>query len=139
MAISGRALTLMKWLYWIIFGFAHLYVCYLLFQTDRSITGILWLILGSMLIYVMYNVYFPAGDPESHWPPYVSSCPDYLTLIAPNACVDYVGLGSRNLRMADPKNPPAVTDMQYVFNSSGSLAEKAKRATQYGLGWEGIL
>jgi hypothetical protein len=138
MATSTKNLTLLKSLYWLILGLGHLYVCYLLFTNNRAITGILWFILGAMLIYIMYPVYFPPGDPGAHWPPYISACPDYLTLLAPNACVDYAGLNSPLLKKSDPAYPPAVTDSTRVFNAAGTPAQKAARAQQYGLSWDGI-
>jgi hypothetical protein len=137
-AVSSRTLTFLKWCYWILFTMAHLYICYWLFSNRRALAGILWLVVGFILLFIMYAVFFPSGDPESKWPPYISSCPDYLTLIGPNACVDYVGLHSR-LKTADPSNPPVITDSTYVFDASGSTATKASRAQQYGLSWEGIV
>ena len=139
MALSKEELKLTKALYWILLSAVHLYICYLLFINDRAIAGILWLVLGFMLIYVMYPVYFPDGGAGTRWPPYVTTCPDYLTLIAPNACADFVGLGSPLLKKSDPALPPSPTDSTHVFNSAGTVAEKAARAQQYGLSWEGIL
>jgi hypothetical protein len=139
MALGKDELKLTKALYWILLSAAHLYMCYLLFISDRAIAGIIWLILGFMLIYIMYPVYFPNGGASNRWPPYVTTCPDYLTLIAPNACADFVGLGSPLLKKSDPALPPSPTDSSRVFNAAGTVAEKAARAQQYGLSWEGIL
>jgi hypothetical protein len=137
MALSKRVLTLTKWLYWILMTMLHLYICYILFTINHAIVGVLWLILGFILLYVMYFVYFPPGDPGTVWPPYIRSCPDYLTMIAPNACVDYVGLNTM-LKKSDPAHPPLPTERSHVFDSSGSNTEKANRTIQYGLSWEGI-
>jgi hypothetical protein len=138
MALSTQAIKLMKYLYWIVLTAAHLYMTYLLFVSNRAVTGVMWLIAGFFLIFIMYPYYFPLGDPGSQWPPYISACPDYLTRIAPNACVDYVGLNSNLLKKADPALPPALTDSTKVFDAGGSAAMKAARAQQYGLSWEGI-
>lgn len=138
MAFSTTTLKLMKSLYWIIGLAVHLYICYLLFANSRAIAGILWLILGIMLLWLLYPVYFPVGDPGSHWPPYIRSCPDYLTLLYPNGCVDYSGLNSPLLKPSDPNNPPQPGDSQHIFDSSGTVSQKAARAQQYGLTWEGI-
>ena len=139
MALGKEELKLAKALYWILLSAVHLYVCYLLFMNDRAIAGVLWLVFGFLMIYVMYPVYFPNGGAGTRWPPYVTTCPDYLTLIAPNACADFVGLGSPLLTKSDPARPPAPTDSSRVFNAAGTVAEKAARAQQYGLSWEGIL
>ena len=138
MAFSASTLRLMKWLYWIILTAVHLYVVYLLFADSRAIAGTLWLIFGFLVIYVLYPVYFPPGDPGANWPPYVAGCPDYLTMIAPNACADYVGLFSPRLRKSDPANPPAPGDSQAVFNSGGTKTQKSANASAYGLTWEGV-
>lgn len=137
MALSENALRLMKYAYWGIAIAAHLFVCYTLFKLERAITSVIWFFLGLILIYVFYFVYFPAGDPGSQWPPYIRACPDYLTMLAPGKCVDYVGLGTR-LQKADPTNPPDATDTKYVFDATGTPQQKATRAQSYGLTWEGL-
>lgn len=141
MAVSKNTLTLFKSLYWILGSLLHLYVCYLLFANSRAIAGILWLILGFIMLYIMYFVFFPMGDPGSQWPPYITACPDYLTKVSAKACMDFVGLNTPHLKKADPANPPAPSDpsySQYVFDPTGSVTDKAARAQQYGLTWEGI-
>jgi hypothetical protein len=138
MAMSNRALVFAKWIYWLLLGFALIYSCYLLFQSGRAVTGVLFFIFGSMLLYMMYHYYFPPGDPSSQWPPYITACPDYLTLIAPNACADYVGLHTPILQQSDPAHPPVPTDTKHVFSATGTVHEKAAKAQQYGLSWEGI-
>jgi hypothetical protein len=138
MALGKNELRLAKWLYWIGLSALHLYACYMLFMNNRAIAGVMWLVLGFLLIYVMYPVFFPMGDPGAQWPPYISACPDYLSVIAPNACADFVGLNSPLLKKSDPAFPPAVSDTTRVFNSTGTVAQKAAKAQQYGLSWEGI-
>jgi hypothetical protein len=139
MALSKNALRITKILYWVFTIAIHLFITYTLFVTDRAIAGILWLVLGLLLIYIVYPFYFPPGDAVSHWPPYIAGCPDYLTSIGPNLCVDYVGLGSPRLQRSDPTlSPPPASDTAHVFNAAGSVHEKAQKAQQYGLTWEGI-
>ena len=140
-AVSARTLSFLKAAYWILTSLAHIYICYLLFKSGRAVAGILWLIVGFVLLFIMYAVFFPMGDPEAKWPPYIAACPDYLTPLqsAPNACVDYVGLHSPLLKKSDPQAPPSPTDSSRVFDASGTVAEKAARAQQYGLSWTGIL
>jgi len=137
MAVSKNTLRLMKWLYWIIGIFCHLYLCYILFVTERAITGVLWLILGLVLLFIMYLYYFPPGDNSTNWPPYITMCPDYLTSLAPNACVDFVGLNS-GLKKSDPANLPPLTDRSYVFDPSGTKDQKIQAAQALGLTWQGL-
>jgi hypothetical protein len=141
MAISNNTMRFLKGLYWILVITLHIYICYQLFLSERVITCALWFVAGFILIVIMYSIYFPQGADDSSWPPYVSTCPDYLTVVSPTACMDFVGLNSPLLKKADPTNMPAPTSSdssQYVFNPTGSAAEKARKAQQYGLTWEGI-
>ena len=141
MAVSSNTLKFLKALYWVILLTLHLYACYNLFMYKRVITCILWFFFGLILIFVMYYIYFPQSDDDSSWPPYISTCPDYLTVVSPTACMDFVGIHSPLLKKADPTNMPSLTDStssQYVFNPTGSASEKARKAQQYGLTWEGI-
>ena len=138
MALSGRTLKLVKVLYWVFLTMIQIYLCYLMFATNRVLLGVLWLIAGFILIFLFYFHYFQWGDPDSKWPPYIRGCPDYLTKISPTACVDYVGLNSPILRKADPGLPPP-TDQSYIFDSTGDISQKAARTQQYGLTWEGVL
>ena len=131
----------MKSLYWIVGIFMHLYLCYILFTTDRAITGVLWLVLGLVLLFIMFFYFFPAGDASSSWPPYVTSCPDYLTKMSPTACLDFVGLNSQYIKKADPENPPNPADStysQYAFDPSGTADQKIANARSKGLTWEGL-
>jgi hypothetical protein len=137
MAFSKNTLRLFKWLYWIILTLAHIYIVYIMFVTDRAILAILWLITGFIMIFIFYFYYFPWGDPGTTWPPYIAACPDYLTSIGNNQCVDYVGLHSPKLKRTAPGFIP--TDPSYIFNSSGSMSQKAANAQLYSLTWEGVL
>ena len=142
MPVSKNTLRLMKSLYWIVGIFMHLYVCYILFVSDRAITGVLWLILGLVILFIMYLYYFPPGDASSSWPPYVTSCPDYLTMVNPNACLDFVGLNSPFLKKSDPSNPPQPTDnnySQYAFDPTGTKDQKIRNAQSKGLTWMGLI
>jgi hypothetical protein len=140
MAVSANTLKLLKSLYWIILVAAHLYLCYILFSIGHAIAGTIWLIFGLMLIYLVYPVYFPAGDPGSQWPPYITACPDYLTLSTASGtplCYDFVGLNSK-LQYTDPSLPQLPTDAAHAFNPAGTPQQKAAAAQTWGLTWEGI-
>jgi hypothetical protein len=137
---STNTLKLLKSMYWIITVGIHLYLTYILFSIGHAITGTLWLVLGLMIIYLVYPVYFPAGDPGSQWPPYITACPDYLTLSTTSGnpmCYDFVGLNSK-LQYTDPSISPLPTDPAHAFNPAGSAQQKAAAAQSMGLTWEGI-
>lgn len=140
MSTSKKTLKLMKSLYWIVGIFMHLWLCYILFVGNRAITGVVWLILGLLLLFVMYMYYFPPGDPGSSWPPYITYCPDYMTRVSDSVCMDFVGLNSQ-IQKADPANPPQPTESQYnryVFDPRGSVSQKIAHARAKGLTWEGL-
>ncbi len=141
MPVSKNTLYFAKIAYWMILSIAILVLTYMLITSGRSVAAILWLVFGFMLAYIVYPYYFPPGTGSGQWPPYVTACPDYLTMVGPNVCMDFVGLGSTLLKKADRTNPPQPTDQdyaKYVFNGAGTLAEKTSRAQQYGLSWQGI-
>ena len=138
--LSKNTTKLVKTLYWIIGFFSHLYVCYLLFVTDRAITGIIWFILGLILLFVMYLYYFPNGNTNT-WPPYVTVCPDYLTSVTPTACMDFVGLHNQYIKKANPSNLPQPSESEYsryVFDPTGTKNQKITNAQSKGLTWEGL-
>ena len=141
MALSQNALRFAKILYWLILSVGNLYLCYLLITSGRSMAGILMLVFGFMLIYILYPYYFSPGTGSGQWPPYITACPDYLSLVRGHDCMDFVGMGSPLLKKADRAHPPQPTDSdyaQYVFDNSGTPAQKASRAQQYGLSWQGV-
>jgi hypothetical protein len=93
------------------------------------------------LAYIVYPYYFPPGTGAGQWPPYITACPDYLTLVSGTSCMDFVGLGSPLLKKADRTQLPLPTNSdyaQYVFDNAGTAAQKASRAQQYGLSWQGV-
>jgi hypothetical protein len=137
MALSNRTLQLAKYCYWILLTIAHLYICYILFVTDRVIAGVLWLVMGFLMIAVFFPVFFPPGNPGARWPPYISPCPDYMTQIAPGVCADFVGLNSA-IKKSDPKNPPVGGDATRVFTTEKDMQRNAINATNAVLSWQGV-
>ena len=139
MAKSSKATTFAIWGYWIVLVLALIGVSAVLFKTQRPIAALIWVLAGLMLIYIFYPIYFPMDVRAVTWPPYISSCPDYLTLLRPNQCVDFVGLNSPLLNKSDPNNPPPANGgSTVIFDSSGTSAQQTARAQQYGLSWEGL-
>lgn len=144
MALGKTSLRVFKWLYWIFLVLLHIYVVYIMFINNRAILAILWAITGLILIFVFYFYYFPPGDPGTKWPPYVTTCPDYLTSAVTEdgkaVCVDTVGLNSKRLRKVEASAPiPNINDNERVFNNSDNLDNRKDRALTYGLTWEGVI
>jgi hypothetical protein len=52
--------------------------------------------------------------------------------------VDFVGIGG-GIKKSTPGSPPSVNNVEYVFDSSGTAAQKAQNAKALGLSWEGVV
>ena len=101
------------------------------------------------LLWMYYVRWFIATSQFTYptWPPYLSSCPDYLTFMGTdpatgsNMCVDFIGVSRRNgLKKSDPLIPPAPGQKDYIFltKPSDSNAAKCNAAQGKGLSWAGI-
>ena len=130
MAISKRTLDFLARIYApIAFGILAFY-CYVtltgtyLDQQGRPILAIGGG-LGLVLLFWMFYVrWFVADSQFSYptWPPYLATCPDYLTLVSPEAtgsktavCMDFVGVSLQPLvfRKTDPNNIPQSADADF--------------------------
>jgi len=102
-------------------------LCYVLYKQGKQIEAVLILIIGWTAIFYYWVKYFklPSLDSMSKWPPFVSTCPDYLTLVSPlktgdtkAVCMDFIGISKKPLAMAktNPDNIPKVTEMTYPLH-----------------------
>ena len=92
--------------------------------------------------------WFALPAKSGSWPPQITPCPDFLTLVDPGAqsgisrCLDYVGV-SRNgrIKKADPsKATSQMSDSQYVFivDRTKGNTDLCGLAQAYGLTWSSI-
>jgi hypothetical protein len=112
---------------------------YVVYKQGKQIEAILLLLIGCVAIFYYWIKFFkmPATDANDVWPPFVSTCPDYLTLVSPFAtgstdaaesyCVDFVGISTRPnlMKKSNPDNLPKVTDPNfesYVFRLKGLVS-----------------
>ena len=111
-----------------------------------AVVGGLGLLLIFWLFYVKWFV-TPSQFIYPTWPPYLSTCPDYLTFmgIDPKTnkamCVDFIGVARRNgLRRADPTIPPKPSETDYIFltDPTDNSQKKCTSALSKGLSWAGI-
>ena len=134
------------YIYWGVGILASVGIAYALYKMDYQIAGVLSF-LGAILALLYYYVKWfriPSSQTGS-WPPYVTPCPDFLTLADPGTngtakCVDYVGVSTTGkLKVADPKKPQ-INDSRYYFpiNKSTANTDLCQSAAQYGLTWSSI-
>jgi hypothetical protein len=139
-----------KWVYvyWIVGFGLTLYLCYYLNKNNNQIASIL-IFLGLVLaLYYYYVKWFALPSKTQNWPPQITPCPDFLTLVDPGAqsgisrCLDYVGVSSNGrIKKADPSKATAqMSDSQYVFivDRTKKNADLCATAQSYGLTWSSI-
>jgi len=127
-----------------------------LFQSSRSIAGIISLILF-IFIFVFYGRRWfknntVIGQYTGTWPPIINTCPDYLVYFKRNGkdtCVDLLGVNRSGgllrpwARDDNPENPPAddAKYFRYIFRPKmhpKDMRILCNAAMQSGLTWEGI-
>jgi hypothetical protein len=106
---------------------------YVVYKQGKQIEAILLTIIGCAAIFYYWIKFFklPPSEANDVWPPFVSTCPDYLTLVSPFStgatdavCVDFVGVSLKPQSMvkSDPNKMPKVSDgdfEQKVFRLTG--------------------
>ena len=106
---------------------------YVVYKQGKQIEAILLALIGCAAIFYYWIKFFrlPPSEANDVWPPFVSTCPDYLTLASPVStgdaeavCVDFIGVSLKPNLMgkSDPNKIPQVTDGDYeskVFRLSG--------------------
>ena len=109
--------------------------CYAIWKQGKPIEAILLGVIGLLAAFYYYIKFFMVGPTaQDAWPPYVSTCPDYLTLIGTAAtgdtmpvCMDFIGVAlsgsTQPLVKTDSRNiPKAASGAQYesqVFRVKG--------------------
>jgi len=91
--------------------------CYVVYKQGKQIEAVLLLLIGWSAIFYYWIKYFklPSIDAQKPWPPFLSTCPDYLTLVSPEStgdskavCMDFVGISTKPNTMykANPNSIP---------------------------------
>jgi len=156
MAISKRTLDVLSYFYMGIAGTLWILCIYVgltgkyMDEQGRPVLAILGGLVGLGAIFWMFYVrWFINASQFSYptWPPYLSTCPDYLTFLGNDPttgaamCVDFIGVARRNgLKKADPSLPPKPTETDYIFrtNPNDNSQTKCNAAISKGLSWAGI-
>lgn len=127
-------------------------------RTSQTIAAILFFV-GALIVLILFGIrwFGPGAEFNSapgSWPPYVNTCPDYLTYYkrkksngdTSDTCVDTIGVATGGMLKVFPKDGDVNVDNDdYFFNlktasadSGQSRAELCQRTIQYGLTWEGV-
>jgi len=146
-------------LFWIVGGALVFTVSYIYYNNmNKPTAGTLTFLGGFLALYYYYVKFFIVDANKKDWPPYQSTCPDFLTLIPPGSgyagspsdflCVDFVGVSiNGGLKKADPANiATQINDPSYVFKvnmdryaSKGGVKKLKKDLSDAGLSWEAML
>ena len=155
MAISKRTLDFLDRIYTpLAFGILIFFVYVALTGTYLDKEGRPFLAIGgglfiAALFWMFYVRWFVATSQFTYptWPPYLSTCPDYLTFMGNDSrtgkmmCVDFIGVSRRNgLKKSDPLLPPRPEEKDYIFLTSpnDTQQKKCNDALSRGLSWAGI-
>ncbi|NBT47141.1 MAG: hypothetical protein EBT07_04885 [Actinobacteria bacterium] len=153
---SSTAITVMKWVYWIVGLLLLTAACYVLYEPlDRQIASVLVFLGGVIILYFYYVKWFIVALATPAWPPYQTLCPDYLTPMSPGydtaggvlqaqsgasiRCVDFVGV-SRNgmLKRVDPSNVQQALlsdSTSFKVDPTEDPQTLKSRLQTYGLTW----
>ena len=146
-------------LFWIIGGSIVFLLSYVLYNNmSKPVAGTLVFLGGFMALYYYYIKYFVVLAYVSDWPPYQSTCPDFLTNVPPppgyqgNAndflCMDFVGVSiNGGIQKADPSKIEAqVNDPNFTFKvdmdrygSKNGVKLLKQDLSDRGLSWEAML
>lgn len=122
MAFSPATLKILENVYWFISAFLLGAGVYVTWKKNKQIEAVLLSIIGIAAIFYYWIKWFKIPGTDNMWPPYITPCPDYLTLVSPEAtgsktavCMDFVGVSLQPLvfRKTDPNNIPQSADADF--------------------------
>ena len=159
MAFSPATLKVLENVYWFITAFLLGAGVYVTWKRNKQIEAVLLTIIGGAAIFYYWIKWFKIPNKDDVWPPYITPCPDYMTLVSPDAtgslgavCMDFVGVSTQPivLKKADPNNIPQASDADfenYAFKVDPSAAGDSPedynkriclKVQSKGLAWAGV-
>ena len=158
MAFTPATMLILERIYLFFATFFLGIAVYLIYKQNKQIEAVLLTIIGGAAIFYYWIKWFKIKQESSIWPPYISPCPDYLSMVSPAVtgdstpvCMDFIGVTSLPLvfKKTNPDAIPKVTDPSYVDqvfkvpqrgemkaeNYSKALCDKVKSV---GLTGEGV-
>jgi len=151
---------LMENLFWIIGSAVVVMISYVYYNNmNKPTAGTLVFIGGFMALYYYWIKFFIVDASKKDWPPYQSTCPDFLTLVPPGSgyagnskdflCVDFVGVSiNGGLKKVKPEdlNANTLQDPTMVFrvdmdrySGKKGIKNLKQDLSDYGLSWEAML
>lgn len=127
MGFSPGTMRILENVYWFVGAFLLGIGIYLTWKKNKQIEAVLLTIIGCAALFYYWIKWFKIKSKEDLWPPYISSCPDYLTLVSgavtggnDPVCMDFVGVSSepRVFKKANPQQIPQSADADfesYIF------------------------
>lgn len=159
MALSPETKKILENVYWFLSAAFLGVLVYLTWKAQKQVASVLYGIIFSGAIFYYWIKWFKIPNNDDDWPPFISPCPDYLTLVGTETtgdskpvCMDFVGVSTQPLvlRKTNPKEMPQASDSDYndfVFvvepSRADQTAEEYSKQTclkvqSKGLTWEGI-
>jgi len=159
MAFSPGTMRILEQIYWFVGAFLLGIGIYLIWKKNKQVEAVLLTIIGAAALFYYWIKWFKIKSKGAMWPPYISSCPDYLTLVSGDAtgdskpvCMDFVGVTRQPnvFRKADPSQIPQASDsdyQSYIFTMPTRTAEQDNAAynsvvclnvQSKGLSWFGV-
>jgi hypothetical protein len=122
MGFSPGTMKVLENAYWFVGAFLLGISIYLTWKANKQVEAVLLTIIGTTALFYYWVKWFRIKAKEDLWPPYVSSCPDYLTLVSPQqtggtdpVCMDFVGVSRepRVFKKANAMQIPQASDSDF--------------------------
>jgi len=159
MAFSPGTMAILEKVYWFVGAFFLGIGIYLTWKKNKQVEAVLLTIIGAAALFYYWIKWFKVKSKDDLWPPYISSCPDYLTLVSPDmtgdskaVCLDFVGVSRQPnvFKKSDSTKIPQASDPDYQsyiyamttrdskmsdaeYNKAVCLSDQSK-----GLSWFGV-
>ena len=159
MAFSPATMKVLENVYWVVSVFMLGIGVYIIWKQNKQIEAVLLTIIGLTAIFYYWIKWFKVKSKDDIWPPYVSPCPDYPTLVSPQTtggadavCMDFVGVSRQPLvfKKAKANQIPQASDAdfeEFVFRldkRNGSMTPEdynkavCLKVQSKGLSWSGV-
>jgi hypothetical protein len=160
MGFSPATMAILEKVYWILGSFFLGMGIYLTWKQSKQVEAVLLTVIGFAALFYYWVKWFKVQAKSlGSWPPYISPCPDYLTLVSPQTtgstsavCMDFVGVGKQPnvFKRTDPNQIPQASDADFgshVFTLDKQGADQAPDAynavicaqvQSKGLSWIGV-
>ena len=122
MAFSPGTMKILEKIYWFIGAFFLGMGVYVTWKKSKQVEAVLLTIIGTAALFYYWIKWFKVDNTPELWPPYITSCPDYLTLVSGDVtgdsqavCMDFVGVSRQPnmFKVTDPAKIVQATDSDY--------------------------